>query len=201
MPAFQDLTGQPFGRLTVIKYGGRHPTLGGSVWICECTCGNVRPYRASALKDHHTRSCGCMPCNKIHGLSKTPEYKVWHGIIQRCYNPKSPNYKYYGARGITVCDEWRNSVETFYADMGPRTSPAHSIERRVNDLGYSPENCYWATLKEQNRNRRLNHLITMHNTTACLSVWLEVLGVSHSTFKGRKQRGWTDEQALLNLTP
>lgn len=92
--------------------------------------------------------------NKTHGMHDTPEYKVWSGIKQRCLNPKNPAFINYGGRGITVCDEWIDSFEQFYADMGPRPSSKLTLERVDNDKGYSRDNCKWATRAEQIWNRR-----------------------------------------------
>jgi hypothetical protein len=89
-----------------------------------------------------------------HGLSRTPEFRVWTNMKTRCYNRKAINYERYGGRGITICDRWRDDFAAFYADMGPRPSPSHSIDRRNNDLGYSPDNCCWATSAAQGLNRR-----------------------------------------------
>lgn len=89
-----------------------------------------------------------------HGLSQTPEYKCWQDMIIRCTNPKSKSYKYYGARGITVCNEWRCSFEAFYRDVGPRPARGLSIERVENARGYEPGNVRWATHSEQMKNRR-----------------------------------------------
>lgn len=90
-----------------------------------------------------------------HGLRYAPEYKVWDGIIQRCTNPNSPNYKHYGAKGIEICPSWRTSFLNFYRDMGPRPKGKYSIERLRGAEGYSPDNCVWATDSQQNRNRML----------------------------------------------
>lgn len=115
---------------------------------------------------------------------------------QRCYNPNQPDYKFYGGRGITVCQRWLDSKEAFLEDMGPRPE-GHTLERRDNDGPYSPENCYWATRKEQTRNRRNSVTITYNGKTQTLEEWAQETGISYSTLKARKQRlGYTDEECI-----
>jgi hypothetical protein len=91
---------------------------------------------------------------KTHGMHNTPEYRTWTGMKERCYNPSADSYKNYGGRGITVCDRWRDDFPAFYADMGPRPSENHSLDRRDTDGNYEPENCRWATRSEQQKNKR-----------------------------------------------
>ena len=153
-----DLTGQRFGRLIVLdRYTtgvGRKTRL---FWNCLCDCGNKTSVRSDALKAG-TMSCGCLgaerrkkACTK-HGNSLSPEYNTWRNIKQRCSNPKRKCAEHYVGKGIRVCDRWLHSFENFISDMGNRPSDIHTIERRQNNLGYSPENCYWGTRKMQSRN-------------------------------------------------
>lgn len=129
-----------------------------SYWKCLCSCGKVVVVRSDALK--RQKSCGCAFREETrlrlttHGYGGTKIYCAWKNMIDRCYNPRNNHYQYYGARGITVCDEWLNSVEAFARDMGLPPSPRHSLDRINNDLGYYKENCRWATATEQSRNRR-----------------------------------------------
>lgn len=156
MPAFQDLTGQKFSRLTVVK---RAPNKGSQTqWFCQCECGICKSVARSALLGGLTKSCGCLNAEAMqtrgtHRMSSTPEYKVWKTMNQRCGNPQTPGFAKYGAKGIKVCKRWSFSFENFIADMGLRPSPKHSLERKNNAKGYTPANCCWATATTQARNR------------------------------------------------
>lgn len=116
----------------------------------------------------------------------------------RCENENDPKYPRYGARGITVCDRWRNSFENFFADMGPRPSKLHTIDRKDNDLGYSPNNCRWATKKEQQRNMSRNHKLTVRGETKTIAEWAEIQELNPGTIHGRLRRGLSDEAAVQN---
>jgi hypothetical protein len=115
---------------------------------------------AGHLVSGHTKSCGCLhlenaqSVGRKHGLSKLPEFRVWTNMRQRCLHPEHPTYPYYGGRGITICDRWRDDFAAFIADMGRRPSPDLTIERKDNEKGYEPGNCVWATRLTQSRNRR-----------------------------------------------
>jgi len=132
-----------------------------------------------------------------HGGRHTPEYAAWTRMKRRCYNPKQDHYDRYGGRGIAVCARWLNSFENFLADMGPRPSPKHSIERKDNDRDYEPANCVWATLTEQTRNRCTNKLLTYKGRTQCLAAWAEEIGIGRSTLDRRiRHYKWPIERAL-----
>jgi hypothetical protein len=156
-----DLVGRQFERLTVIAYvetKNRAP-----YWLCRCNCGDEIVARGSALASGNTKSCGCLvrdnmsligQQNATHNLSRTPEYRSWSRMIHRCYFPTDNRFEYYGARGISVCDRWRNSFEAFLEDMGPKPPGRPTIDRFPNKNGnYEPSNCRWATYREQNLNR------------------------------------------------
>lgn len=150
-----DLTGQVFSRLTVLEFAGlRHRQ---SRWLCACSCGKEKTVFGGNLKSGATRSCGCLIAETVgnrsrkHGLSKTPEYKVWRAMFQRCEDRSSKSYRRYGGRGISICGRWR-TFENFLADMGKRPSKTHSIDRVNNDGNYEPSNCRWATRKQQYEN-------------------------------------------------
>lgn len=137
-----------------------------------------------------------------HGLSHLPSgkirpaYNTWSNLLGRCYSSTNWKYPRYGGRGITVCDRWRISFENFYADMGDRPSPRHTLERKNNDGNYEPDNCRWATQKEQARNRSSNRLLTAFGETLPMATWAERFGLGPTTLRRRILRGETVEAAL-----
>ncbi len=129
-----------------------------------------------------------------HGMYHTPENKVWSSMRERCLNPHHMHYARYGGRGVTVCARWA-VFETFYADMGPRP-PGTTLERRNNDKGYSPDNCVWASRKDQQRNRVNVRNYTFRGKTQCIAAWAEETGIAHATLTSRFNSGWCAERAL-----
>jgi hypothetical protein len=126
----------------------------------------------------------------------SPERAAWHNMRQRCQNPKNPEYKNYGARGITVCERW-SSFERFLEDMGPRPSPRHSLDRYPNNDGnYEPDNCEWRTAVEQLNNLRKNRWVTWNGRTLTTAQWGRETGINGSTIASRLDRGWTVQRAL-----
>lgn len=161
----EDLTGQIFGRLKVLKMADHKP--GERVkWVCEClNDGNIVEVTGHNLKNGTTQSCGCLHeevFNKIitkHGMVNHPLYGVWCGIKSRCNNPNSESYKDYGGRGITICKEWNDSFETFYNDVIDGYEQGLQIDRIDNNKGYCKENVRWTTPKQNCRNTRRNNLL------------------------------------------
>jgi hypothetical protein len=199
-----DLTGQRLGRLVVLRAAGRD-VRGCFKWECLCDCGNKTVVSRNNLKDNEsrpgTRSCGCWQRevgknNRTHGLTKTPEHYTWGGMLNRCRNPNNPSFSYYGARGITVCERWQNSFEAFLADMGPKPSTGHSLDRIDVNGHYEPANCRWATRSEQNSNTRQNTFITFRGECRTQQEWSTITGIPRGTIHYRLKAGWPTEMAL-----
>lgn len=187
--------------LTIIREVGLN-SWGRKAVLCACDCGKEVTVALKYVKSGHTRSCGCARVTNnyrlryTHGQSHTDEHNIWQGMKQRCYNENVERYPNYGGRGITVCAEWLNDFQQFYRDMGPRPSKFHSIDRINNDGPYSPENCRWATVSQQQRNKRRTVFLTANGERRSLSEWAELRGFSHITFFKRYQAGWSDEEIV-----
>lgn len=212
MGKFIDLTGQKFERLRVIERA-ENAKNGRVQWLCECRCGNMVIVRASDLMHKGVKSCGCLrketavtngKTQTTHGLRRTRLYKEWIGIKTRCYNQNDPNYKGYGARGITMCEEWRNDFVSFYTwamengynETAPRG--VCTLERKNNDGPYSPDNCKWATNAEQQNNKRNNRRITYNGETKTVPQWAAEIGINPSTIHSRLNSGWSVEKTLTD---
>lgn len=161
MPAFQDITGQRFGRLVAVSVHTKASRQKRGVhtrWLCQCDCGKKHIVNLQCLKSGDTQSCGCLWWEAIttHGhashYNTTGTYNSWKSMKRRCSDTNFHQYKDYGGRGITVCERW-SLFDNFLADMGPRPK-GHSIERINNDEGYTPDNCKWILNREQHQNKR-----------------------------------------------
>jgi hypothetical protein len=189
--------GDRFGRIVILAIGkpkGKYAYK--ALYRCDCGKESVGPL--NSVQSGTTTSCGCKNREFFvkHGLCNSPLYRVWRHMIGRCHNPSNPKFKFYGARGIKVCDRWQD-VSFFAKDMGPTFEPGLRIERKDNNAGYSPENCRWATNHEQQRNKRNNIVITMNGKTQVLQDWCDELGVHYKLVWERiKVRGWEPIKAL-----
>lgn len=196
-----DLTGHRYNRWSVESYAKywheRH------YWNCVCKCGNTALVSTGNLRSGTSKSCGCLmrelasSSNITHGMVNSREWKAWSLMKTRCSNPHRPRADRYIGRGIRVCDRWLHSFENFYADMG-KCPKGHALDRIDNDGDYSPENCRWATMTQQARNKSCNRLIEYQGETKCMQEWSQDkrCRVGFWGFRSRLDRGWTIEEAL-----
>lgn len=195
-----DITGKKFGRLTVLRYSYSADD-GQAHWECRCDCGNITTPSGSVLRRGKVKSCGCLRAevnsyvHRTHGKNGTAEHRIWNAMLNRCRNPKSKNYKYWGGRGIKVCKRW-HKFENFLEDMGKRPSPKHSLDRIDNNQGYSKKNCRWATTFEQNNNKRSNLIIEFRGEKRSRKEWSLITGIASATIWSRWSKGWSAEEIL-----
>lgn len=189
----EDLTGQRFGRWVVVARidHRRH--------LCRCDCGTEKAVWTRHLRTGESMACGCRRhetrTNLSHGLTRTPEYRSWQHMKERCFNPDASQFAYYGGRGITVCDYWRHNFTAWLKDMGPRP-PGTSLGRIDNDGDYEPGNCRWETRTEQNRNTRTSRRLAHDGQTLTLAEWAERTGLPKLAIWKRLNRGWDIARAL-----
>lgn len=197
------LTGRVFGKLTVLERST--DKNGQPAWLCKCTCGNEGVVAGGRLRygrqDHF--KC-CQPHrNFIHGhagYGETQEYRAWNNAKSRCFNPANKSYKDYGGRGITMCEEWRNSFPAFISHLGP-CPPNYMLDRINNEMGYQPGNCRWATRTTQNRNSRKNHLITLNDATYTIAEWALLTGIKAGTIWYRAAIAKWPPEKILTSSP
>ena len=206
MVKYKDMAGQTFGRLTANAHTGKTPT-GQAIWLFDCACGGVKTAQASAVRRGKIASCGCLAIEQkqaagrkqSHPYSRTNMPRVrkpWENMISRCYTPSNNLFHRYGARGITVCDEWRDSFQAFADDMGERPEGT-TLDRINNDLGYGPENCRWIDMAAQGNNRGNNHWITINGESKTISQWARHVGTRPSLINTRIYKGWSEHDAVL----
>ena len=197
MPKIIDLTDQKFGRLTAVSVSVGSD--GRNAWICRCDCGNEKTVPAIRLRTGKTQSCGCLRAESARATAaarsmdsarrKDPLYHRWASMIQRCHNVINPHFENYGARGIVVCDSWRQNFSNFLADMGQPPSSAHTIERIDNDGAYTPDNCRWALRSEQLRNQRRSIIIEIDGRRQHAKEWAKEFGISYQVITNRFRAG------------
>lgn len=195
--------GQKYNRLTIISYNSIKNNH--RYYNCRCDCGNIKVVDIKHLKGGKIKSCGCLweenkhEYRKIHGFSnKEHLYSTWKGIKHRCYCKTAKRYKDYGGRGITMCEDWKNSYISF-RDWAINNGwiEGLTIDRIDNDKGYYPENCRFVTYKEQNRNQRSNVFLSYNGKTMILADWEKETGISRETISARINRlHWSIEKAL-----
>lgn len=174
---FSDKTGMQCGPYEIVGFAGF--IKGASAWLARCQCGTHRIVRSSYFNGDYPAGCS------HSGDYKHSIYKIWVLMRHRCYNKNNPSFGDYGGRGIGICKRWRDSFSHFVEDMGPRPGPEYSIDRIDNDGDYCPENCRWATQKQQCNNTRRNRTITYHGVTKTHSQWADTLAISRERFRQR----------------
>jgi hypothetical protein len=168
---------------------------------CVCACGTERIVSKDSITRGRSLSCGCfnreqsLKKNTKHSMCGSAEYAIWSQMKYRCSTPTADGWDDYGGRGVKVCDRW-NEFVNFITDMGSRPSDKHSLERRDNNGDYEPDNCYWATRKQQARNKRNNRLLTVDDKTQTLAAWAEESGIAYLTIFYRLKRGWSGKDAV-----
>lgn len=206
-----------FGRLRLVELTEGRNKAGYRLGRFACDCGAEALLVASRVARGSAKSCGCLTkeaaqrigrsgvglakrwakdADRPAAVHKTPGYRAWQQMRQRCCNPNQIGFERYGGRGITVCERWNSSFADFIADVGQRPSPDHSIERKDNDGNYEPGNCVWATMREQNNNRRNTIYLTHAGRTLPLAEWAREVGIGYTTLKERLVHGWSAERAL-----
>lgn len=197
-----DLTSRKFGRLTVEKYAFTKNNV--AYWQCICECGNKKIIRANDLKSGRVKSCGCLlkEMRTKHGGTDSRLYRVWRSIKSRCYYPNHNNYRLYGARGIVMCEEWKENFLSFqnWALENGYDEKAKKWECTIDRIDYNgiyePNNCRWVTIKEQQNNKRNNVYIDYKHERHSLAEWCRILKLSESAVRNRLNRNWSVERAF-----
>jgi hypothetical protein len=209
----RDRIGQKINLLTILEIKYQNRKSDGqkeALAVCKCDCGKIKTINLNAIvTPRGTKSCGCLPTgdkkgslasNYRHGMTQSRAWKLWNSMKRRCYTVGASGYFKYGARGVTVCDKWKNSFEEFYKDMGDPPL-GMSIDRIDNSKGYSKENCKWSTLKEQANNKTSNIFFTIDGDTKTLAQWVDIYkpfyGIKYATVQNRIYRNWDIKTALI----
>lgn len=200
----EDLTGQVFGRWTVLGRAGTYKRESTWTVVCSCELAITKVLRAAMLKKGKSKSCGCLNLemiverNKSHGLTGHQIFNKWQNMQGRCYNPKNKKYHRYGGRGITVCQEWRDDFQTFYDwSMANGWAPELTIDRIDNDGNYEPSNCRWTTLEIQSNNKSNTVIVFIYGQRMPLQLAMKQFGACDpSLASSRIKKGWDHERAI-----
>lgn len=213
MKVMLDLTGQRFGRLVVV--GKAEKPQGNksrkTFWLCQCDCGNQKVVASDKLRNGDTKSCGCLKIElaklriaqyksgrTTHGLSSHRLYNIYSKMKNRCYKADDPKYYRYGARGITICEEWLSSFRAFYDwAMANGYEDGLSIDRINNDGNYSPENCRWATNTEQQNNKSTNRLVSYNGELMTIADAARAANIPMPTLWWRMKNGWNEDKLFI----
>lgn len=191
-----EMVGERFGRLVVVEECATRKNSC-VYWICRCDCGNTtKPIKGTSLRDGTTKSCGCCVTDanvkrcRTHGMCGTAIYRTWGNMIQRCRNPIRSEFKNYGKRGISVCEDWLSSFEAFHEwAMSHGYTEGLTIDRIDPNGNYCPENCRWVTMKEQGENRRNSVHVIRNGDKKTLKQIADELGIHYTTAYRRYKEG------------
>lgn len=197
-----DIINLTFDKLTVISFAYKKQVLNKGkkngykyFYNCKCICGNSCIVERRHLINSHTRSCGCLTMK--HNKTSTRLFRIWAGIKQRCYNVNREKYKNYGAKGITMCEDWKNNFNCFY---NWATSNGYNdnltIDRIDVNGNYEPKNCQWVNQQKQQNNRTNNHILEFNNQSYTINEWARITNIKRCTIKERLKRGWSIEKTL-----
>lgn len=209
-PKNKNLIGEKFGRLTVINYISKDKNKQ-RIWLCKCDCGNEKMVPTKYLTSGDTKSCGCLlsdtsreyysKLNLTHGMTHTKLHIKWQGMIDRCYRKTTNGYENYGGRGIKVCNEWTDKENGFINFYNWAIKSGYkdglTIDRIDANGDYKPNNCRWATFKEQNNNKRNNCFLEYNGERHTLKEWSEKLNLNYDTIRCRKSKGWNNHEILF----
>lgn len=196
MGQFVDLTGLQFGLLKAVCRAGSDNH--GATWNCVCECGKKLIVKSNSLRSENTRSCGsCL--HKTHGGSYSRLYRIHRCMRARCYDERSDSFKHYGAKGIRVCDLWMDFAEFQTWALANGYQDGLSIDRIDGTLGYSPDNCRWATPRQQQHNIRSNVRLTAYGKTMTIAEWARLANMPYSTLYGRVNAGWDVYRAIGDI--
>ena len=204
-----DLTGQRFGRWTVICRAGIDDAGKNSTWLCRCDCGNEKIVSKVSLKNGSSKSCGCYNSElskqriKVLHVQHRDEYpkidrlySIWRKMRNRCLNPLNSEFKNYGGRGIDICSEWDNFYEFQEWALNAGYGPTLTLDRIDVNGDYGPENCRWVSIRRQQRNKRKTIYLTLDDVRKPMADWAEEIGISWRTLHSRYMRGWSDKRIL-----
>ena len=197
MGNFIDLTGQHFGKLTVLNRATSNSKSGNVMWVCRCDCENVVTVIGSHLLNHHTTSCGCNRIGKAsNGHSRERLYRIWYRMRRRCLVQSDEHFKWYGGRGISICSEW-DDYEVFRTwAMNNGYSDNLTIDRKEVNGNYCPDNCRWADIKTQANNRSSNRFLELNGKTYTVTQMAEAFGITPDTIFNRLKLGWSPERIV-----
>lgn len=196
--AYIDMTGQRFGRVTVIKkVTGKNKSR--TYWQCKCDCGNEFTTTRQNLIQGATKSCGCYnkELSTKHGMYGTKIYRTWSALKSRCTNSNNHQYKNYGGRGISLFEDWFEFDSFYQWAINNGYDDSLSIDRIDNDGNYEPSNCHWTDMKEQSNNRRTNRLVTINGETKTVSQWIDFYSLNKGRVWHKVSRGNNDAEAIL----